>query len=190
MARYSQIDPAVDEECRRIVEFALRTGAPSRELYTVLAHRPELMKAFAHAWNTAFYEGRVDHRIKELVRLAIVSIHSCGYCSNVRSRVAREMGLTEEKIRELHRFEESSLFTPREKAAIRYAIKFSSDLDAAKDEAAYEELKRHFPDEGERLELEFFIALTEGFGKLVSTLGILPEGCELPAGQEQQAARG
>jgi len=188
--RYSQIDPVFDEESRRIVEHAMKTGAPSRELYTVLAHRPDLMKAFAYAWNTAFYQGRVDHRVKELVRLAMVNVHSCGYCSNVRSQVAREMGLTEEKIRELHRFEESSLFTPKEKAAIRYALKFSTDLNAAKDDEAYEELKRYFPEEEERLELEFFIALTEGFGKLVSTLGILPESCELPAGQEQQAEGG
>jgi AhpD family alkylhydroperoxidase len=89
------------KEEKMVVEAAELTGAPGPSFYNVLAHKPEIMKGYAKLWNSAFYDGEVDHKLKELVRISIVNTFACGYCSTVRSNVARKMGLTEEKIKDL-----------------------------------------------------------------------------------------
>jgi alkylhydroperoxidase family enzyme len=163
-----------------VIEAAELTGAPGPSFYSILAHKPEIMKGYARLWNSAFYDGEVDHKLKELVRISIVNTFSCGYCSTVRSKVARQMGLPEEKITALDRFETSPLFTPKERAAIRYGKIFATDINGAKDPQVYSEFRKYFGD-AEAVELESLIALTEGFGKLVSTWGLVPSSCDIPA---------
>ena len=161
-----------------VVEAAELTGAPGPSFYNFLAHKPEIMMGYAKLWNSTFYDGKVDHKLKELVRISIVNTFSCGYCSTVRSNVARQMGLSEDKIKDLQRFETSPLFTSKERAAIRYGNIFATDINKAKDPKVYSEFRKFFSN-SEAVELESLIALTEGFGKLVSTWGLIPSSCEV-----------
>ena len=169
---------SLTEEERMIPKNAELTGAPGPTFYNTLAHKPEIMKGYAHLWNSIFYDGEVDHKLKELVRISIVNTFACGYCTNVRSNVAKRAGLKEEKIRSLEDFETSPAFTEKERAAIRYARIFATDINKAKDPKVYSEFRKYFND-GEAVELESLIALTEGFGKLVSTWGLIPDSCDI-----------
>lgn len=47
----------------------------------VLAHRPEIMKAFVGLSKEFFFgrESTIDHRLKELIRLKIAEINACHY---------------------------------------------------------------------------------------------------------------
>jgi alkylhydroperoxidase family enzyme len=54
-----------------------------------------------------------------MCRVLISMNHGCGYCSTVRSRIASESGLTEEKLMATMDFETSPLFDARERAALR-----------------------------------------------------------------------
>lgn len=83
---------------------------------------------------------------------------------------AARAGLTEEKYDALLHFEESDLFTEREKAALRYASAIMWNADLA-DDALWEQLYRHFTIP-EIVELGFFIALTFGQQRWIKTLGI------------------
>ena len=98
--------------------------------------------------------------------------HRCGYCSTVRSKVARAEGLTEDKIAQLSDFESSDDFSEREKAALRYAALFKSGDGAIDSDAVYDELRRHFSEE-EIIELGLFCAETDGAGKFVRSLSVL-----------------
>jgi AhpD family alkylhydroperoxidase len=44
----------------------------------------------------AALSGHTPHRLKEMCRIKISVAHQCGYCSTVRSTVAKAEGLTEE----------------------------------------------------------------------------------------------
>ena len=88
------------------------------------------------------------------------------------------MGLTEERIqRTLTDFERDE-FTDAERAALRYAVQVTEDESKVSDET-YEELRRYF-DEGEIVELGVFVALCNGFDKLISTWGLSPDVCAVP----------
>jgi alkylhydroperoxidase family enzyme len=62
------------------------------------------------------------------------------------------------------------VFTARERAALEMASKFTNDYRSIADEDL-ERWKQHFTDE-ELIELGTFMALSDGFGKLVEVLGL------------------
>ena len=62
------------------------------------------------------------------------------------------------------------IFTERERAALEMASQFTDDYRSVTDEDL-ERWKRHFTDE-ELIELGTFMALADGFGKLVEVLGL------------------
>jgi AhpD family alkylhydroperoxidase len=76
-------------------------------------------------WNKVLYKGVLPHKLREMCRIKISVAHQCGYCSTVRSNVAKDEGLTEVTINELlGSYQTSRHFTAREKAALRYADLF------------------------------------------------------------------
>jgi alkylhydroperoxidase family enzyme len=129
-----------------------------------------------------------------MCRIQISVAHQCGYCSTVRSHVAKAEGLTEEMINDLFVYENSPHFTPREKAALRYANLFKQGEHAIDKDEVYADLAKHFNDE-EIIELGQLCAQTDGVGKLVKSLNVVSweEACEInpklaDAAPAQQAA--
>jgi alkylhydroperoxidase family enzyme len=89
----------------------------------------------------------------------------------VRYAGARQAGLTEVKIAALDDLA-SDLFSPRERAALRFADLMATD-HLSIDDALFAELRRHFS-EAEIVELGMSAALFIGFGRLNAVLGIDP----------------
>lgn len=100
--------------------------------------------------------------------------------------------MTEELIAALPRYETSELFTPREKATIRFADILAGDHRLASP-ALFDDLREHFT-EPEILELGWRIVTFVGYGRLIHVLGLeIGQTCPLhPAetapGQETQAS--
>lgn len=89
----------------------------------------------------------------------------------VRYAGARQAGLTEVKIAALDNGE-SDLFTPRERAALRFAELMATD-HLRIDDAVFAELRRHFS-EAEIVELGVSTALFVGLGRFNAVVGIDP----------------
>jgi AhpD family alkylhydroperoxidase len=164
---------------RELIESAKRTGAPDPRVVSIMT-RSKLGIAWVEYWNKLLYEGVLPHKLKEMCRIKISVAHQCGYCSTVRSNVAKTEGLTEDMINDLFSYQGSKHFTPREKAALRYAELFKQGEHAIDKGEVYEELGKHFSDE-EIIELGLFCAEVDGVGKFVKSLEVLSwqEACEL-----------
>ncbi|HWP29627.1 MAG TPA: hypothetical protein VFB73_13565 [Chloroflexota bacterium] len=78
--------------------------------------------------------------------------------------------MTEALYADLARFRESDRYSPREKAALAWTEAIVLDASRA-DDALWAELHRHFT-EPELVELGFFIALTLGQQRWISTLDL------------------
>jgi len=140
---------------------------------SVLAQQPETLTAFLRLYGMLWSHGRLDHSIKEIARIRNARVTGCGYCRNVRFSVAREEGLTEERVSlVVDGFEDSDL-SPREKIVVRYTDTFLREPGALTD-SLRAELLEHF-DAGEIVELTAGIALFMGFSKIAVTLGQAPE---------------
>jgi AhpD family alkylhydroperoxidase len=164
-------------EIAALIAEAEAKGAPDPRIASIVTRSPAGL-GWLRYWNGLLYEGLLPHKLKEMCRIYISVAHQCGYCSTVRSVQARAEGLAEEAIAELATFESSGRFAPREKAALRYAKRFKED-DVAND-AAYEDLKKHFSDE-EIIELGMLCAQTLGVGLFAKSMGVVSweEACEL-----------
>jgi AhpD family alkylhydroperoxidase len=164
---------------RDLIESAKRTGAPDPRVVSLMT-RGKLGIAWVEYWNKLLYQGVLPHRLKEMCRIRISVAHQCGYCSTVRSNVARAEGLTEDMIGNLFDYAGSKHFSAREKAALRYAELFKQGEHAIDRDEVYAELAKHFGDE-EIIELGLFCAEVDGAGKFVKSLNVLSweEACEL-----------
>jgi len=142
--------------------------------------RSKLGIAWVEYWNKLLYQGILSHKLKEMCRIKISVAHQCGYCSTVRSNVAKAEGLTESMIGDLFDHAGSTQISAREKAALRYADLFKQGEHAIDKDEVYAELARHFSDE-EIIELGLFCAEVDGVGKFVKSLNVLSweEACEL-----------
>jgi len=91
------------------------------------------------------------------------------------------MGLTEERIQQAWDLDRhGSEFSPAERAAIEYAhAVVGQGADATAMQPLYDEMKQHF-DDGQVLELAVFCALCIGFDKVIATLEVPVEFCDVP----------
>jgi AhpD family alkylhydroperoxidase len=85
---------------RELIESAKRTGAPDPRVVSLMT-RSQLGIAWVEYWNKLLYQGTLPHKLKEMCRIKISVAHQCGYCSTVRSTVAKAEGLTEDMINDL-----------------------------------------------------------------------------------------
>jgi AhpD family alkylhydroperoxidase len=181
----SEKTPAINA----MIESAKKTGAPDPRVVQIMT-RSEVGTAWVECWNKVLYKGLLPHKLKEMVRIRISVAHQCGYCSTVRSNVAKAEGLTEDMVNEvLNAYQNSKYFTPREKAALRYAELFKQGEHAIDTDEVYQDLSKHFSDE-EIIELGLFCAEVDGVGKFVKSLNVLSweEACELNPKLTQGAA--
>lgn len=160
-----------DADLQEVLAQAEKYSTPKPEWYLILAHNPEIAKAYAEFWNITHRGGIVDHNIKELMRIAIAQILDCDFCANQRSVVAIDNDLDEEiaAVCALPNFHHPD---PRTRAALRYARVLV--LDNADDQAyddVYKELHEVF-DDGEIVELGCFAAIAIGGVKLSRSLRI------------------
>jgi AhpD family alkylhydroperoxidase len=164
---------------RELIESAKRTGAPDPRVVSLMTRSP-LGIAWVEYWNKLLYQGVLPHKLKEMCRIKISVAHQCGYCSTVRSNVAKVEGLTEDMINDLVDYSGSARFSAREKAALHYADLFKQGEHAIDKDQVYGDLAKHFSDE-EIIELGLFCAEVDGVGKFVKSLNVLSweEACEL-----------
>ena len=141
--------PLHDPELDRIIDTARRLSTPKPAWYQTLASNPAVAKAFAHYWDTVFRAGRVEHEIKELMRVCVAQLLGCAFCSGQRSTQAIEAGLSEDTVAAcaLPDFNHPD---PRTRAALRLARELALDTpasDPARFDAVYAELRKVFDDE-------------------------------------------
>jgi AhpD family alkylhydroperoxidase len=98
---------------RELIESAKRTGAPDPRVVSLMTRSP-LGIAWVEYWNKLLYQGALPHKLKEMCRIKISVAHQCGYCSTVRSNVAKAEGLTEDMISDLFDYSGSTRFSARE----------------------------------------------------------------------------
>src|SRR5467141_1348214 len=131
---------------RKMIESAQRTGAPDPRVVSIMLRNPKTGAAWVEYWNKLLYQGVLPHKLKEMCRIKISVAHQCGYCSTVRSNVAKAEGLTEDIINDLFDHGGSTRFSAREKAALHYADLFKQGELAIDKDQVYADLAKHFTD--------------------------------------------
>ncbi len=151
------IERIPDEDIRERFEHYRRTRGFTPNSIRTMARRPNLVRAFMALNQAVLYEGTVPHETKMLVSLASSLASGCLYCQSHMANLSSLYQAPDEKIAALADFEDSPLFTPAERAAIRVAFK-AGRVPNEVDAADFDALKEHW-DEGQIVEIVASISL-------------------------------
>lgn len=94
----------------------------------------------------------------ELVKMRASQINGCAYCLDMHSRDARRNGESEQRLYLLGAWQESSLYTPRERAALSWTEALTRIADTHAPDAPYDGLRPHFS-EREIVDLTMLIGM-------------------------------
>lgn len=121
----------------------------------------------------------IEPALRSLITVRISQINWCAFCVDLNSATALQRYVSQQKLEALADFEQSDLYTAREKAALRYA-ECVTVTDRKVDDALSEELKKHFSEQA-LLELTALIAFQNLSSKFNSALGVPAQGfCRKP----------
>jgi AhpD family alkylhydroperoxidase len=104
---------------------------------------PETIKALS-AVEAQIAASGLEKSLIELVKTRASQINGCAFCINMHTQDARKLGETEQRLYMLSAWQESPLYTDRERAALAWteAVTLIADTHAPDD--LYEELRAHF----------------------------------------------
>lgn len=121
----------------------------------------------------------VEPALRSLVQVRVSQINECVFCVDLNSFLGLGRGIAEDKLRALPRFEDSPLFSERDKAALAYA-EAATRSDRRVGEELILRLRRHFDDQA-IVELAALIAYQNMSSKFNAALGVPAQGfCALP----------
>jgi len=82
--------------------------------------------------------------LRDLIKMRVSQINGCAFCLHMHSKDARAQGEAEERLHLLAAWRESSLYSPRERAALAWAESLTSIAQTGAPDADFEGLKAHF----------------------------------------------
>src|SRR5688572_31129491 len=110
-------------------------------------------------------ESGLEYSLYELVKMRASQINGCAFCLHMHSKDARAAGETEERLYLLNAWRESSLYTPRERAALAWTEALTLLPQTGAPDTDYEGLLPHFS-ETEIVNLTVLIGLINAWNRL------------------------
>jgi AhpD family alkylhydroperoxidase len=88
----------------------------------------------------------LDHSLLELIKLRASQINGCAFCVDMHWKDARAAGETEERLYMLSAWEEATVYSDKERAALALTEAVTLVSQTHVPDAVYEEAKKHFSD--------------------------------------------
>jgi AhpD family alkylhydroperoxidase len=126
----------------------------------------------------------IEPALRSLLQVRISQVNGCGFCVDLNSAAALERNAAREQLTALLQYENSPVFSERERAALAYA-EAATDPGRRVDDALFGRLRQHFT-EAEIIELTALIAFQNMSSKFNAALGVPAQGfCSVPAGRDR-----
>ncbi|EGP06510.1 carboxymuconolactone decarboxylase family protein [Afipia clevelandensis] len=125
---------------------------------------PEAYKAMA-ALEAAIKASGLEHSLIELVKMRASQINGCAYCIHMHSTDARKAGETEMRLYMLNAWRESTLYTPRERAALAWTESLTLVAATGAPDSDYDLVKAEFS-EAEQVNLTMLIGAINAWNRL------------------------
>lgn len=161
-------------QLRTNVGILLKARRNRLDLVRALVRRPQLLVG------TALYEvaiglsARVEARLKILAELKVAALVACEYCLDIGSALARDAGISEAQLRELHRYGVSDAFDDEERLVLELAEAMTRAPTVITEDLR-SRLDRGFS-RAELAELAAVIAWENQRARLNQALGVRPSG--------------
>ncbi len=129
---------------------------------------PEAIKAMM-ALEAAIKASTLEQSLIELVKMRASQINGCAFCLHMHSTDARKAGETEMRLYLLNAWHESSLYTPRERAALAWTDALTLISETGAPDEDWDEVKAHF-NEAEQVNLTLLIGAINAWNRFAIAL--------------------
>jgi alkylhydroperoxidase family enzyme len=136
----------------------------------VWSMRPEMAPAVGKLIDAVYRKSILPTRERELARMRIAQLNSCGACATFRAPSVRAQDISEALYDAVADFRIDERFTAREKLAIEYAERFATDHSSI-DDAFFASLCSAFSDT-EIVDLTLCLGAFVGLGRFLAVLGL------------------
>ncbi len=110
-------------------------------------------------------ESKIDHKLLELIKIRASQINGCAHCLEMHTADARALGETELRINLLAAWRETSLYSPRERAALAWCEELTNISQTGASDVVYEEVNSQFNHQ-ELVELTLAIVAINGWNRI------------------------
>ncbi|GAA3849730.1 carboxymuconolactone decarboxylase family protein [[Pseudomonas] carboxydohydrogena] len=124
---------------------------------------PDAIKAMM-ALEAAIKASTLEPALIELVKMRASQINGCAFCLHMHSTDARKGGETEMRLYLLSAWHESSLYTPRERAALAWTDALTLISETGAPDEDWDEVKAHFS-EAEQVNLTLLIGAINAWNR-------------------------
>ncbi|WP_205412166.1 carboxymuconolactone decarboxylase family protein [Sphingomonas crusticola] len=124
---------------------------------------PQQMQAFVD-FSTAMAKDGVEPSLAELVKIRASQINHCAFCLHMHTREALEAGENELRLTMLAAWQESPLYTDRERAALAWTEALTLLPETAAPDSVYAELQANFTPE-EQVKLTMLIGIINAWNR-------------------------
>jgi AhpD family alkylhydroperoxidase len=125
---------------------------------------PELFKKLVD-FNGLVDRGSIEAPIRNLVAIRASQMNGCGFCVDMHVKQAKIQGERELRIHHLVAWRESTLFNPRERAALAWAEALTKLAEQGVPDETYERVRTQLS-EKEISDLSFVVAATNAWNRL------------------------
>ncbi|HYS64197.1 MAG TPA: carboxymuconolactone decarboxylase family protein [Paraburkholderia sp.] len=124
---------------------------------------PELFKKF-HELSNLLKDSAIEESIRDLVSIRASQLNGCGFCLDMHVKEARIHGERELRIHHLAAWRESTLFAPRERAALAWTEVLTRLPEHGVPDDIYERVRTQFS-EKELSDLTFEVMAINGWNR-------------------------
>lgn len=114
---------------------------------------------------TTLKNSGLEYSLFELVKTRASMINGCAFCVHMHTTDARQHGESAMRLLMLSAWRESSLFTPRERAALAWTESLTRVAETGAPDADYEGLTQHFT-EAEIVHLTLLVGMINTWNRL------------------------
>lgn len=131
--------------------------------------------AFKHLYGVDQYcrNSSVDPVVLRLVQVYASQINGCAFCVDIHSKEAKIHGERELRLYHVAVWEDSPLFTEKEKAALEWTKAVTLISQGPVSEELFQKMKQHFTDQ-EIVDLNMQIAFINLFNRFAATFKSVP----------------
>lgn len=175
MARLDPAKPRGLDPVRRLTRwYTKRAYGRTMEPAEIWAHHRPILLGISAAGLAVEKSRRIPARLRELAMLRSAQLTECEWCLDFGSRLARDVGVPEEDLRELSRWRTSSRFDEKDRLVLEYTEGMTRTPVEVPDEL-FARLRENF-DERQIVNLTMAIALENLYNRSNHALGVESEG--------------
>ncbi|ASN07250.1 carboxymuconolactone decarboxylase family protein [Virgibacillus necropolis] len=90
----------------------------------------------------------IDRKLRELIKIRVSQINGCSYCTNMHTKEAKKLKVTDEQINLLNAWEATNIYSEKEKAALQLAENMTLISEKGVNDELYNRVREHYDEKG------------------------------------------